>query len=345
MPELRRDPVTREWVIIATERSRRPHDFRRSEANSTPKPEWLPSCPFCPSNESQTPPEICAFREAGSQPDTPGWWVRTVPNKYPALSTEGELSRRGFGIYDVMNGVGAHEVIIETPRHDLHPATMPVDQWQEVIWMYRERALDLQRDPRFKYVLLFRNHGKTAGASLEHPHSQLVALPMVPMDVQLKLDGIARYYDYRERCIYCDMLYQESAFGKRVVLEDEHFLVFTPFASRFPFEICILPKRHAAHFANEPPEVLQAFAAILQEVLKRLYHLLDDPPYNYMIHTAPINLEREVLFHWHLVLVPRLSIPAGFEMGTGIYINITAPEEAAEHLRNIGSVADEHQQA
>lgn len=336
MPELRRDPVTREWVIIATERSRRPHDFRKEAANSGSVPERLESCPFCPGNEGMTPPEICALREAGSAPDTPGWRVRTVPNKYPALSTEGELNRHGFGIYDVMNGIGAHEVIIETPLHHQHPATMPLEQWREAIWMYRERALALQHDRRFKYVLLFRNHGKTAGASLEHPHSQLVALPMVPRDVQLKIEGIARYYDYRERCIYCDMLAQETAFGKRVVLENAHFLAFTPFASRFPFEVCIVPKHHAAHFPQEPPEVLDVFAATLQEVLRRLHHTLSDPPYNYMIHTAPINVEPEPLFHWHLVLAPRLTIPAGFEMGTGIYINITAPEEAAAHLRNSG---------
>ncbi len=211
---------------------------------------------------------------------------------------------------------------------------MPPEQWSSALQMYRERTLQLQRDPRLKYVLLFRNHGKTAGASLEHPHSQLVALLLVPEAVQRKIEGIARYEAQHGRCLYCDMLAQELDFGKRVVLQNEHFVVFAPFAARFPFELCLLPKHHSAHFAQEPPKVLVAFATILQETLKRLYQVLDDPPYNYMIHTAPINLEREPLFHWHLVLVPRLTIPAGFEMGTGISINTMAPEDAAEHLRN-----------
>lgn len=333
MPELRRDPVTGEWAIIATERSRRPHDFRKSEGENAPKPERLDNCPFCVGNEQQTPPEICAFREANSLPDAPGWWVRTVPNKYPALAPEGEPKAQSIGLYEVMDALGTHEVIIETPLHNQHPATMPPDQWHEAIRMYRERALQLQQDPRFKYVLFFRNHGKTAGASLEHPHSQLAALPFVPVEVQRKIEGITRYYERHGRCVYCEMLAYELDFGKRVVLQNEHFVAFTPFASRYPFEVCILPTRHAAHFAQEPFEVLQAFAATLQEMLQRLYRLLDDPPYNYMIHTAPINLEREPLFHWHLTLTPRLATPAGFEMGTGIYINITAPEDAAAHLK------------
>lgn len=334
MPELRRDPVSGEWVIIATERSRRPHDFRKSEESDSPKPERLDTCPFCPGNEGLTPPEICAFREVDSLPNTPGWWVRTVPNKYPALTEAGDLNPRRVGIYTAMHALGTHEVIIETPLHNQHPATMPPDQWQEAIRMYRERALSLQRDPHFQYVLLFRNHGKPAGASLEHPHSQLTALPFVPEVVQRKIDGIMRYADQRGGCLYCDMLAQERDSGTRVILENTHFMVFAPFASRYPFEVCILPKHHAAHFAQEPPDVHRVFAATLQEVLQRLARILDDPPYNYMIYTAPVNLEHEPLFHWHLTLAPRLAVPAGFEMGTGVYINIVAPEEAAEYLRN-----------
>jgi UDPglucose--hexose-1-phosphate uridylyltransferase len=336
MPELRRDPVTGEWVIIATERSRRPHDFRKSDSTDSPKPERLDSCPFCPGNEGQTPPEVCAFRQEGTQPDTPGWWVRTVPNKFPALATEGTLSHRQEGLYEWTDAVGAHEVIIETPLHNRHPATLPTADWQEAIRMYQERARQLQQDPRIRYVLLFRNHGRTAGASLEHPHSQLAALTLVPPEVQRKLEGVARYYEQHGRCAYCDMLSQELASGRRLVLQNEHFVAFTPFASRFPFEVCIMPKRCAAHFVDEPPERLQAFATTLQQVLQRLYRVLNDPPYNYMIYTAPINGGQEPRFHWHVILSPRLSIPAGFEMGTGIYINITAPEDAAQYLRGTG---------
>lgn len=339
MPELRRDPVTREWVIIATERSKRPSDFRHAEEWLGDRPEYVETCSFCPGNEQMTPPEVMAYRPEHTALDTPGWWVRVVPNKFPALAIEGELNRRGFGMYDMMSGVGAHEVIIETPRHNVSPATMPFSQFREVIWAYRDRFLDLSKDERFKYILIFRNHGKVAGASLEHPHSQLVALPMVPMDVQLKLEGTARYYEHRERCIYCDMISQEEAFGKRVVISNEQFVGFVPFAPKYPFETWLVPRRHGAHFAQESQTVLDAFAQTLQEMLQRVGVALGHPPYNYMLHSAPVNMEREPFFHWHLAIVPRLTIAAGFEMGTGIYINVTAPEEAAAHLRDADPAA------
>lgn len=334
MPELRKDPVTKEWVIIATERSRRPNDFRHADESAEDRPEFVDNCPFCPGNEAMTPPEVMAYRSEQTEPDTEGWWIRVVPNKFPALSVEGELNRQGFGMYDMMNGIGAHEVIVETPKHNVSPASLAPNQFKEVIWAYRDRFIDLSHDKRFKYILIFRNHGKVAGASLEHPHSQLVALPMVPMDVQLKIDGAARYYDHRERCVYCDMIRQEETYGKRVVFSNEHFVVFTPFASKFPFETWVMPRHHAAHFAQETHEMLNTFAEAFQEIMQRLNVALSGAPYNYMLHTAPVNTDREPMFHWHLVIVPRLTIAAGFEMGTGIYINVTSPEDAAEHLRN-----------
>jgi len=334
MPELRKDPVTKEWVIIATERSRRPNDFRHADEAAEDRPEFVENCPFCPGNEQMTPPEVMAYRSEQTEPDTEGWWIRVVPNKFPALSVEGELNRQGFGMYDVMNGIGAHEVIVETPKHNVSPASLAPSQFKEMIWAYRDRFIELSKDQRFKYILIFRNHGKVAGASLEHPHSQLVALPMVPMDVQLKIDGAARYYDYRERCVYCDMIRQEEAYGKRVVLSNEHFIVFTPFASKFPFETWVMPRHHTGHFAHESHEMLNAFAEALQETMQRINVALSGTPYNFMLHTAPVNTNREPMFHWHLVIVPRLTIAAGFEMGTGIYINVTSPEDAAEHLRN-----------
>jgi len=331
MPQLRKNPITREWVIIATERSKRPSDFTQAE-NTSNRPTFSATCPFCPGNEHMTPPEVLAFRPPGSPANTPGWWVRVVSNKFPALAIEGELDRSGVGMYDFMNAVGAHEVIIETPEHDKCMATIPPKQAEEAWWACYQRMVDLSKDPRFKYILIFRNHGKVAGASLEHPHSQLIALPMVPMEVKQELVGTERYYDYHDRCIFCDMIRQERNFGKRVIAETDEFLAFEPFAPKFPFETWVIPKRHIRSFSDEP-ELLPAFSSIVQRVLQMIGKCLSYPPYNYTLHTVPIDGEKEHIFHWHLEIAPRLTIAAGFEMGTGIYINVTSPEDAAEHLR------------
>lgn len=333
MPHLRKDPVTREWVIIATERSRRPSDFKQTE-DLEHRPEFSPNCPFCPGNELMTPPEVLAYREAGSGPNAPGWTVRVVPNKFPALAIEGELDRIGFGMYDMMNGIGAHEIIIECPEHEKSFANLTPTQAEDVLWSYRERALDLMQDHRFKYILLFRNHGRVAGASLEHPHSQMIALPMVPQDVALKIEGAARYHDYHERCIYCDMVKQEMNFGERVVCQNDEFVAFCPFAAKYPFETWIVSRRHSASFVEEDRSRIAAFSELLQESLTRIAYCLNFPAYNFTLHTAPINQERERDFHWHISIMPRLTIAAGFEMATGIYINVTAPEDAARHLRS-----------
>ncbi len=336
MPQLRKDPVTSEWVVIATERSRRPMDFKSGE-DMQDRPVFSPSCPFCPGNEQMTPPEVLSYRSPDSSPNAPGWWVRVVPNKFPALGIEGDLDRTGFGIYDMMNGIGAHEVIIEGTEHNRSIADIPHEEVQEVLWAYRDRHLDLMQDQRFKYILLFRNHGKVAGASLEHPHSQLIALPMVPQDVVLQLEGARRYHDYHDRCIYCDMIKQEVAFGQRVVSMNDDFIAFCPFAAKYPFETWILPRRHSISLAYEDRITINSFGAILQDSLGRIGACLNNPPYNFTLHTAPINQDKDRDFHWHLSIMPRLTIAAGFEMGTGIYINVTAPEEAANHLRSVGT--------
>jgi len=333
MPQLRKDPVTHEWVVIATERSKRPCDFVAPEEVVVPPP-FSEKCPFCPGNEAMTPPEILAYRTSGPA-NGPGWWVRVVSNKFPALAIEGELDRGGVGMYDFMNAVGAHEVVAETPEHNKRIETMSCRQVRESLWACRQRMIDLSHDYRFKYILLFRNNGKIAGASLEHPHSQLIALPMVPMDVMQEMRGVRRFYEYHERCIYCDMIRQEQNFGKRIIEENEEFIAFEPFAPQFPFETWILPKKHRASLVDETREQVDSFAYILQRSLRRIAKCLNFPPYNYTLHTAPFNLERDPnpYFHWHLQIMPRLTIAAGFEMGTGVYINGTPPEEAAEHLR------------
>lgn len=331
MPELRKDPITGRWVIISTDRARRPSDFVRER---TPLPAAR-ICPFCPGMETKTPPEILAYRESG-QPNSPGWLLRVVANKFPALRVEGDLNKQGEGLYDRMNGVGAHEVIIETPEHNTSLSQMPEKQVADVFFAFRDRMIDLRRDVRLRYVIAFKNHGVAAGATLEHPHSQLIALPVVPKRVQEELEGANRYYTFRERCIYCDILQQELQTRERIVFESDHFIVIAPFASRFPFECWIVPRRHNAHFETCEPGVIQNLGWVLRTVLRKIDKALEEPPYNFMLHTAPLQEGPLDHYHWHLEVIPKLTKVAGFEWGTGFYINPTPPEEAAQFLRELG---------
>jgi UDPglucose--hexose-1-phosphate uridylyltransferase len=340
MPELRHDPIQRRWVIIATERGRRPDDYPRHE-------ESLPGgfCPFCEGNESKTPPEITAIRRDSSRPNQPGWDVRVVPNKFPALRIEGNLDRKGLGLFDRMNGVGAHEIIIETPQHDINLADASVEQIQKVIWMYRARLQDLLRDIRFKYVLIFKNHGASAGASLFHPHTQIIATPVTPLTLAEELNSAKEHYQDKERCLFCDIIQQELESGERIVVSDDQFVALTPFASRFPFEIFLAPRNHNHNFAEISDDLIPKLAVMLKEVLLRIKKCLNDPAYNFLIHTIPNTRSRarranywetiELDFHWHIELIPSLTKIAGFEWGTGFYINPTAPEEAAKYLREV----------
>ncbi len=330
MPELRKDPVIGRWVIISTERGKRPHDFK-----VTPAPRKSGFCPFCPGNEDKTPPEIFAIRPSNTAPNSPGWSLRVVPNKYPALRVEGELNRRGEGIYDVMNGVGAHEVIIETPHHELNLSQMEIPHIQAILTVYRERIADLRNDIRLKYVLVFKNQGYEAGASLEHSHSQLIATPIVPKTVVEELEGARKYFQYKERCIFCDIVREEIKDQVRVVYEEEHFIAIAPFAPRFPFETWILPKHHQSHYEKSSDTHLQHLAITLKLVLQKLEVALNNPPYNFIIHTSPMQDAEHPYYHWHIEIMPKLTRVAGFERGTGFYINSTSPEEAARYLKTI----------
>jgi UDPglucose--hexose-1-phosphate uridylyltransferase len=333
MPEIRWDIITEERVIIATERSRRPHDFKKADAPVEPKPEFVPNCPFCIGNETMTPPEVDAFREAGTSPDTPGWRVRVVPNKFPALAPEGDLQPRTQGIYTLSDGVGVHEVIIETPRHNETPVATPLEQWTDALRMYQRRLQVLSADERLKTILIFRNEGKAAGASLEHPHAQLVGLTFVPPVLQHHIEGVQRYRSRYGKHPFEAIIAQELREGVRVVCQTERFLLYAPFASRAPYELMILPLEPVARFEQITAESLQEFAELLQDALRRLHTALNDPPYNYMLFTAPIGYDGE--FWLHLRIAPRLSIDAGFELGSGVGINITAPEDAARYLREV----------
>ena len=334
MPELRRDPVVGRWVIISTERARRPSDFVA--------PRWQRKggpCVFCDGQESRTPDEVWALRPHGSEPNGPGWLVRVVPNKFPALRIEGELERSGEGLYDRMNGVGAHEVVIEAPDHDATIERLRPAHLAEVLRAYRDRIRDLAKDPRLEYVMVFKNHGDPAGASLEHTHSQLIATPIVPSMVEEELAGATQHFRIKQRCIWCDIVRQERRDGLRVIREAGGFMALAPFAPRFPFETWILPVAHRSSFETTPVEEFGALSSLLAMVLGAMGRHLGDAPYNFMLHSAPLRTPTLDHFHWHLEIIPKLVRVAGFEWGTGFFINPTPPEEAAEYLR--GEVPDD----
>jgi len=265
--------------------------------------------------------------------------VRVVPNKFPALQIEGALDRRGEGLYDKMNGIGAHEVVIETPEHNRDLADLPVEHIQAVLDAYRERLIDLHKDKRLRYVLIFKNHGGPAGATLEHTHTQLIALPIIPKQLQEELEGARRYYELKERCVFCDIVAQESASdnGRRVVSTTDRFIAIAPYAPRFPFETWILPRRHDASFhqVEGGPDEMRELAGILKDTLQRLNLALERPPFNFVIHTSPVSDGDLEYYHWHLEIMPKLTRVAGFEIGSGFYINPTPPEDAAQYLREL----------
>jgi UDPglucose--hexose-1-phosphate uridylyltransferase len=331
LPQLRKDPVIGRWVIIATERSQRPADYNHSHLSPNGGgsiPEHKDDCPFCYGNEAQTPPEILAYRD-GTPPNTPGWSVRVVSNKYPALRVEGELNKEGMGIYDIMNGIGAHEVIIETPRHNASLGNMQPAEVESILWAINDRMTDLRNDKRLKYIMVFKNCGADAGATLEHPHSQLIATPVIPKRVSEEISGCDTHYRLRERCIFCDIIKQELYDKRRIILETEKFLVVAPFASRFPFELWMLPKRHIASFRLTNQEEMKDLSWVLREVVRKMEGVLTYPPYNFMLHTSPCQDEELNHYHWHIELTPKLTKVAGFEWGTGFYINATPPEDVA----------------
>ncbi len=338
MPELRRDPVVGYWTIISTERSRRPIEFMpRDIAEERP-------CPFCEGKESETTPEIYAIRKSGSKPNGPGWFVRTISTRAPILSSESQSNRFEQGIYDLMEGVGVHELVIESPRHchsldELEPADI-----EKVIQVYIQRLNAIGKDPRFKFALLFKNHGLISGAArdvIHHTRSQLIATPVTPKRVKEELVAARNYFERRGRCVFCDILRQEETEGARVVSQNKAFFAFCPFASRSPFEVWILPRRHQADFGKLDPASHLDFASILKECLAKIRTLLNDPPYNFILHTAPYchapkegywkTIEED--YHWYWQISPRLTHDAGFEWGTGIHINPTPPEDAAYLLR------------
>ena len=323
MPELRKDPIVDRWVIIAPERADRPNALLRPQLERDGEP-----CPFCPGNERMTPPELLIHKAAG-----PGWSVRVVPNRYPALRTEIQMARQGDGMFDNMAGVGAHEVIIETAEHKRTLADLPALQIESVLTAWQERMIDLTRDFRLKALFAFKNQGEPAGATLPHAHSQLVALPFVPPALTEELRGAKRHFEEKERCVFCDILAQELRDKKRLVLETEGMVAIAPYAARSPFETWLLPRDHRSSFESATGQELGSAADALRTVLRKIDVALDQPAYNLLLHTMPLREAQNDFYHWHLELKPVLTLQAGFEWASGCFINPTPPEEAAGFLR------------
>jgi UDPglucose--hexose-1-phosphate uridylyltransferase len=333
-PEFRRDPLHNTWVVFAPERQRRPQDYAPADLQSATLD------PFAEGHERLTPPEVFAFRKEKSKPNEPGWRVRVVPNRYPAMRIEGQLEASPVGLYDRVTGIGAHEVIIETPHGELALEQLPVTAVGEILTAYRERILDLDKDQRFQHIYIFKNVGPSAGASLAHAHSQLVALPLIPPFVEGKLARAREHYLLKQRSLFTDILHTEHTDGSRLVAENDSFVLFCHFASRFPFELAIFPKRHHPDFVSCTPIELHDLAEMLRFALGRLSAVLEKPGYNLLLHMAPLARPTTQRFAsarydycWHLEIVPRFNSLAGFEIGLGAYINTVYPEEAARFLR------------
>ncbi len=330
MSEIRQDPTTKEWVIIASNRLKRPRDFIKNQPERS-LPPYEPSCPFCRGNEHLSSEEMLRY-PAG---EGSGWRVRVITNKYPALIPQGNPKPREVAdLFIKMDGVGVHDVIVETPLHNRFIPFMKDREVEELLTVYRERYNQLSRDSRVKLITIFKNHGETAGTSLIHPHSQLVATPIVPAELRRQFEVAKAYQNDTSRCLYQNIIDHELRVGERIVMETEDFVVFHPFASRMPFETWIMPKRGQASFGNIPTKDLASLAQVLRITLLKLYLSLHDPDFNYAIHTAPVGDESKDYYLWHIRIVPRLTSIAGFEIGSGMYINTAFPEETADFIRN-----------
>lgn len=329
MSELRKDPIVDRWVIMSEERATRPSDFS-TQTTRTPKT----ACPFCSGNEHFTPAEVYADRPARDAANQQGWRLRVVPNKFPALSTRfnGEASQDL--LFSSQTGYGRHEVIVETPNHGVGPSDLSVADHERIYRAYRHRLMDMHEDPRLAYAMIFKNHGAPAGATVDHAHSQIIATPIVPLAVEEELRSSRHHYETSGECVYCRLVAEEIAGRSRVICENDAFVAIQAFASRFPCETWILPKRHVSRFENHPENELARLAELTREVFQRLHRALDDPPFNTVVHSAPIrSTSHDPSYHWHIEILPKLTQVAGFEWGTGFFINPLLPEQAAQSLR------------
>ncbi len=328
MHELRKDPLLGRWVAVLSD-SLPPSEYQVSVENS-PESE----CILCPGREGETPPEIAAIREGDK------WYVRVIPHLRPVFQIEGDLGRRGLGMYDKMNNIGANEIVIESPEHNLPPEDMGNGQVYRILSIYWNRLAELEKDARLRYVFIYKNYGKAAGAIFSHPHSQVIATPIIPKRIKEELDGAKQYFAYKERCIFCDIMREELRLAERVIYETRDFIAFSPYAPKFPFEFWILPKRHSCAYQEIFDSELEDLSIMMVTMLRKLKKILNNPPYNFVIHTAPNRIPRKDHwhtlgedFHWHIEVMPRLIRMSGFEWGSGFYVLQTSPEEGAKYLR------------
>ncbi len=330
------NPITGEWTIIATERAKRPHLPNRAEEIIHSGDAHDPECFFCYGNEYTTPPEVFSYREKQGAPDSPGWTLRVVPNKYSALSLNGEFSIENKGLLEFSSHArGSAEVVIESPHHTLNTALFPEPQIELLLKAYKQRYNFLCQDPSVKYIAMFKNNGSPAGASLSHPHSQIIATPVIPPLIEQELAGAKKYFKEHNRCVYCDMAESELENRSRIIYENNEFLAFAPYASKSPFETWVMPRFHSSAYNRLNDKQLKSLSEVWKKVLYKIYRGLDNPPYNYFIHTSPTQENAGNFFHWHMELIPKMTIMAGFELGTGMCINIAIPEQSAEYLRGI----------
>lgn len=330
MSHLRQNFITKDWVIFATERAKRPHEFARAAADIPPVlPVYKSTCPFCKGNENPSEAEYLRIE------DEHGWRVRIIPNKYPALSITGDRIRHNEGIHRSITGVGYHEVLIEHPDHNATITLMEIKDIIHILNAYRQRYNTIYLDNRIESIIIFKNHGESAGTSLEHPHSQITATPVVPSQIRQRLIEATNYFDDTGECIFCETLRDELNAKERIVLETEHFVTFIPYAALSPFHMWVFPRRHSSCFGEINDLELADLAYTLKTVLSKLFYGLNNPAYNYTIRSMPTDARHSHYFHWYLAIVPRVSQAAGFELGSGMYINTAMPEDSAKFLREI----------
>ena len=328
MPEIRHNIVTREWVIIATERAKRPEDFARANLRRPSPAAYVADCPFCPGNERLTPPETYRVEKDGT------WQVRVVPNKFAALDASGKLIRQSEGLKRMISGVGIHEVIIETPDHSKTLALLSEAELAQVIDTFQRRYDADTSDPRVAHATLFKNQGERAGTSLEHPHSQIVGTPIIPPQVRERMENALRFYDEHGECIFCSVLADEVRDSVRVVAQSKHFVAFIPYAALSPFQLWIFPLRHTASFSEATSEELADLSRLLRTMLRKIYFGLGNPDYNLNIRTPPREARGLRYYHWYASVIPRVTRLAGFEIGSGMFINTSLPETSSAFLRN-----------
>jgi UDPglucose--hexose-1-phosphate uridylyltransferase len=329
MSEIRQNIITRDWVIIATDRAKRPHEFTKKDTPKIEIPDYRHDCPFCPGNEHLATKEFLRIEEENQ------WKVRVISNKYPALSPEGERFRWKIGINSTITGVGVHDVIVETPKHNSITALLPEKDIYNLLLAFKLRYEEIAKDTRMETIVIFKNHGESAGTSLEHPHCQIAATPVVPYSFRARIQEVMRYFDDYGDCIFCRTALDEIAAGTRIIAENVNFIAFVPYAALSPFHIWIFPREHTSSYEDATLEELKDLAKILKKVLSMLYFGLGNPDYNFTIRSTPLAERRTKYYHWYLSIVPRITKQAGFEMGSGMYINPSLPEESAEYLRNV----------